>query len=347
MSDVTRRIRPSLLGTLVPLIRQPEPAATRALHYVLEAAPEIASAFVELLTGGRFDCGRIVSEWEFGQVRPDLAIFDTRGKRRLFVENKFWASLTDYQPVAYLKALPSDHDAMLAFIAPEDRTVSLWADLKERCERDDLDITDEIKSNDFCRMRVGKRQLLLTSWRRVLDTLERAASAGGHVTIAQNIVQLRGLTGQMNSDVFLPLRGEEPSDLRVARRMLNYAGLIDSITDSLVTDGVADTKGLRPSGWGRYLRMHARFGLWLHVDLVLWYYSGITPVWTKHNTNSSFSGIEGKLSQAEKMFTDAQETDDGVLCVPIRLKTGVERDRVIDDAVKQMRRVADGLLEVE
>ena len=59
-------MRQSLLGHLVPLIRQPEPAATQAVHYVLEAAPEVASAFVELLAGERFESGRIASEWQFG-----------------------------------------------------------------------------------------------------------------------------------------------------------------------------------------------------------------------------------------------------------------------------------------
>lgn len=35
----------------------------------------------------------------------------------------------------------------------------------------------------------------------------------------------------------------------------------------------------------------------------------------------------------------------GVRYFPIRLKTGVERDRVIDDAVAQMKRIGDNLLE--
>ena len=345
-------MRQSLLGHLVPLIRQAEPAATQALHYILEAAPEAATAFVELLAGVRFEIGRIASEWQFENgVRPDVAIYDAYGEVRLFVENKFWASLTDQQPVAYLKALPATGSSVLAFIAPEDRAGSLWGELRDRCERANLVLVEEIRSTDFRRMRVrggtgaalvGERMLFLTSWRRVLDALQSAAAAGGHAAVAQDVVQLRGLTEQMNSDVFVPLGGDEPTDVRVARRMMNYAGLIDDISDRLIADAVADTRGLTRSGWGRYLRLHGRFGLWLGVDLGAWARWGITPIWSEHNTNSSFSGVEGQIQQVEKLFDGAQEHG-GRLYIPIRLEIGVERERVVDDAVRQMRRIADQL----
>ena len=130
--------------------------------------------------------------------------------------------------------------------------------------------------------------------------------------------------------------------MQVARRVLNYAGLIDDVTERLVKEGVADIEGLRPSAWGRYLRLHARFGLWLGVDLVAWRALGGTPIWSAHNANGSFSGIEGKIRQAAKLFDGAREAD-GQLGIPIRLKTGVERARVVDDAVRQMRGIADRL----
>ena len=337
-------MRQSLLGHLVPLIRQPEPAATQALHYILEAAPEAASAFVELLVGGRFEIGRIASEWQFGNgVRPDLAIYDAHGELRLFVENKFWAPLTDQQPVEYLTQLPAEERSTLAFIAPEDRAVSLWGELKDRCDAAKLHVADERSSSDFRRMRVGERTLLLTSWRFVLDRLQRAAASSGHAAVAEDVVQLQGLTEQMNSGVFSPLSGDEPTDVRVARRMLNYGGLIDDISERLIAEGVADTKGLTRSGWGRFLRLHGRFGLWLGVDLGAWGRWGITPIWSEHNTASSFSGVKGEIGQVAKLFDDVQEEGD-LLGIPIRLETGVERARVVDGGVRQMRRIAEGLV---
>ena len=191
----------SLLGQVIPSKRR-ETAATLALQHVLEAAPDVASAFVERLMGGGFETGRIVCEWKFGPVRPDLTVFDAHRKARLFIENKFDAWLTPRQPVDYLKRLPRDGQSMLAFIAPEDRADGLWAELKEKCQRVGYALDDESSTRHFRRMRVAKhvqtprvwRWVLLTSWRWVLDTQQQAAAAEGHRTIERDIVQLRGLT---------------------------------------------------------------------------------------------------------------------------------------------------------
>lgn len=45
---------------------------------------------------------------------------------RLLVELKFWAGLTDNQPVAYLKKLPTDCHSALLEVAPARRIESLW-----------------------------------------------------------------------------------------------------------------------------------------------------------------------------------------------------------------------------
>ncbi|MDE0371171.1 MAG: hypothetical protein OXI73_01300, partial [Rhodospirillales bacterium] len=364
--------RQSLLGQVIPSIKQREPAVTLALQHVLEAAPEVASAFIERLMGGGFETGRIASEWKFGPVQPDLTVFDVHGKARLFIENKFEAPLTRGQPVRYLEKLPRDGQSMLAFIAPDDRAGGLWAGLKERCQRAGYALADESTTKHFRRMRVAKRRLLppptrwkwvlLMSWGWTLDTLQQAAAAEGHEAIERDIVQLRGLTEPTTSS---PPRSEGhderpdvSSDARhvgrpdateaspdawpatdwcVARRMSNYTGLIDGITDRLVKTGVADTKGLNRSGWGRHLQVRAKFGLWLGVDLHTWRDRGITPIWA-----SFYFG--GRVRQAKELFPDAHE-DKARLSIPVRLQAGVVRDRVIDDAFGQIRSIADTLLE--
>lgn len=333
--------RRSLLGHLVPLIQQPEPAATRALHYLFDAAPELADKFVLDLPGSaRFEIGRIASEWQFGKVRPDVAILDAHGTARIFIENKFWAPLTAYQPIEYLKNLPENPPSVLAFIAPKDRTDNLWRELKERCERADLGPAAEDPTAAGRLMRVGYRTLVLTSWTRVLDGLLQAA--GERTSIADDILQLRGLTERMNSDVFQPLGPDEPTDGRVARRLLNYGGLIDDITDKLVDGGVADTKGLSASGWGRNLRVRDRCVLYLGVRLSLWRDHGITPLWCE----AQAGGVEEGLLELAKQLDGARRDDKGRLHVPIRLTTGVERARVIDDAVHQVERLAEVLLKI-
>ncbi len=343
----------SLLGYLVPRIASsgPEPAATQALAYVLNASPDIATAFVDVVgrTGvSAFTPGRIAAEEQQGNDFPDVTIRDTDGVVRILVENKFWAGLTDAQPLAYIEALPSDASSAVVFVVPHQRVYGLWGELREKCHRGGVELESESRSETITWARAGHRTLAITSWKHVLGTLERAADAGGHAALQQDIVQLRGLTDHMNGAEFLPLREDEVTDVNVARRMMNYTGLIEEIVGRLVADGVAETKGLRPShtrtATGRYLRLHARFDVWLGVDLDAWCEWGITPIWSEHNTSSSFSGIEGKTRQAHLLFDDAQEENDW-LYLPIRLTTGAERDRVVDDAARQMRSIADKLQE--
>ena len=55
--------RPSVLAEVIPRVMQWEPAATQALHYILDASSDLARTIVELLEGGRFEIGVIGSEW--------------------------------------------------------------------------------------------------------------------------------------------------------------------------------------------------------------------------------------------------------------------------------------------
>ena len=127
--------RRSVLAEVIPEVMQREPAVTQALlHYILEASSDLARTFVELLEGGRFEIGRIGSEWIYAKgVKPDLSIHDTGETCRMFVENKFDAPLTPRQPVGYLKALDPHPASVLASIAPEHRIDDLWKELKGKC----------------------------------------------------------------------------------------------------------------------------------------------------------------------------------------------------------------------
>lgn len=343
----------SLLGYLIPRIasKGTEPAATKALAYLLNASPDIAKAFVDVVgrTGiAAFTPGRIAAEEKQGSAFPDVTIRDTDGVVRILIENKFWAGLTDAQPLAYLEELPSDASSAVVFVVPHQRMYFLWGELREKCRRNTVELESESTTDTISWARTGHRTLAITSWKHVLGTLEQAASAGDHAGIRQDILQLRGLTDQENTGGFLPLREDEVTDVNVARRLINYTGLIEEVAGRLVTDGVAETKGLRQgysyTAAGRYLRLRSRFGVWLGVDLEGWRDRGITPIWLEQNTNDSWSGIEGKSRQAAKLFDEAHEAD-GQLHIPIRLATGAERDRVIDDAVLQLCNIADKLLQ--
>ncbi len=258
-----------------------------------------------------------------------------------------WAGLTDAQPVSYLANLAEDPPASLMFIVPGSRVGTVWDELKLRCSEADLEWEDASIGRDQVPLcsRVGGKTMLIKSWAHVLDTLLDAAHTGKHDTIRHDILQVRGLTSRRDEEAFLPIRGDEITDQETARRMVNYSGLIEDITQKLEDSGVADTEGLKPTyGWytaGRYLRLHRKFGLWLGIDLKVWRDFGITPLWAQFS-GSEFSGTAGHQQTLLGLFDGAELRKDH-LYIPIRLRTGVERDRVIDEAAAQMTRLADTL----
>ena len=54
---------------------------------------------------------------------------DAVGAERLFIENKFWAGLTENQPAGYLDRLRAEGGAVLLFVVPTKRLPILWPEL--------------------------------------------------------------------------------------------------------------------------------------------------------------------------------------------------------------------------
>ena len=332
-----------------------EPAATQALAYILGSNPDIARAFVGLLqeTDIQFELGGIEAELQHEEIQPDLTIHDSESRARVFVENKFWAGLTDRQPVAYLRRLPEDPPSALMFIVPEQRIDKVWDELKVRCAEAKLEWEDASGGGATIRARIGCKTMMIASWQYVLERLLDSASSGKHDHIRHDILQLRGLTSREDSQAFLPLRADEVTGQGTARRMANYSDLIEDIVDKLckIRPVVANKKRLLPThGYhtaGRYFRLHGRFdvrfGVWFGVRLEVWRDAGITPLWLQIG-DGKFGGVTSHFEKIPDLFDDVQ-SDPSNKYIPIRLTTGVERERVVDDAVAQLERIANTLRE--
>ena len=113
---------PGLFGFLATRFSaHPENVATEALAYVLRSSSPVARAFedyvrrVAPIPGGLHYVTQAAAD---DRAIPDLAGIDASGRSPLLVEAKFWAGLTDQQPVAYLARLPEDETALLLFIVP-------------------------------------------------------------------------------------------------------------------------------------------------------------------------------------------------------------------------------------
>ena len=317
-----------------------EPGATQALAYLLNRQAGLLRAFLNLpgIAGIQFDARpRVESEMGGDGGRPDMSIYDVNGNLRVLVENKFWAGLTDAQPVNYLKKrLPNDKSSGLLFIVPRQRVNMIWNELQVRCRDAGLDLGQGLLGGDRVKWvpTGAQRTMLVTDWENVLDVLEGAADGP---EVRSDLFQFRRLIETLDAEAFLPLHSDEVTNVDVAKRVIGYVGLIDSICRRLDEEKIA--------GWGRSssstdpsvyrsLVLNSRDkDDWsaLLLSFYLWRDSGgITPLWLW--VNPAFH------LPADFDHSDVQAPDNANKYIPIRLQLGVERERVIENAVEQIRR---------
>ena len=340
----------SLLAYLVPQKLDKEPAATQALAYILRSKKEVGAEFIHRLgLDLGFEFGRVESERRVEGGQPDLTIFDSECRRRIFIENKFRAGLTDAQPVQYLGALPDDLPSALVFIVPEQRIPTVWKELKTRSGRA-YKIEGESTAVSVTRLQMGTRTMCVTSWRHVLELLKQISP---NDDVKCDVLQLAGLAKFGQPDEFPPLRGEELSNVSIPSRMINYCGLVDQIILELDSRGVVRTKNSRLTHeWndiGRSFNWLGMFDLWLGVALAPWKNTSITPLWIREYPGKN-SNLGEYYHRLEVFFEDVQKGRDGLdysrKYIPIRLPTGVERDVVIRDAANQVQRIAEQFGEI-
>ena len=332
-----------------------ERGATQALAYILNQQPGIVQAFVNLLgtAGIRFQPNpRVESERgddsEHIHGRPDMKIYDAEnvaqdGKPRVLVENKFWSGLTDEQPVGYFEMLREDVSSGLLFIMPADRVKQMWEVLKTQCKEARLPPGQGSPEGAPVKwVPVGTKTMLITDWQNVLYTLEGAADGP---EIRNDIQQFRRLVEALeNLDAFRALRSEDVTNAAGAQRIINYVRLIDSICSGLDAAGIADRGHAASSyeypSFSRSLMRDSGDGQQVVVSVALlfrvWRRSGgITPLWLQVNQNSCRN-----FDELERLFEDVDVSKSGnYKYIPIRLKLGVERERVVEDAVEQIRKI--------
>ncbi len=227
----------------------------------------MAQAFIGLPreSGIEFEPGHIEAERQVDDSRPDLTIHDSDGRVRVFVENKFWAALTDAQPVTYLKSLPENPLSALVFVVSEQRVHTVWRELRERCGQAELEWEGTFDSVFQKGAYVNRNTLMIVSWKVVLERLLDGARSSGNDTAKDDILKLQGLTGRMDVKALLPLREDELTNQETALRLVNYIDLIETIRGELKDQGVADKSNAFHQRYntGGYLLLRGEFRAWL------------------------------------------------------------------------------------
>ena len=132
----------------------------------------------------------------------------------------------------------------------------------------------------------------------------------------------------------------------LGQRVLQFGELANELTDLLVFRGLGDVKGLRATGghgwYGRYLRLKG-YAAVLQFSALHWSKWGKSPLWLgiKGEDWKRSAKVRDALVQSSIKF---QEYDDREYCfIPILLTTGVEKEKVIADALAQLSHIVEAL----
>ncbi len=332
----------------------PENLATEALGFILRNSITASHAFTESIRLAGIDCPEDL-RYETQQVGveqsiPDMKCRDKEGQLRVIVENKFWAGLTDNQPVTYIRELPTSIAGVVLFVVPEARIRIVWDELLSRCRDAEILVGDVRQHTNMTIGALdGNHYVAIMSWGSLLRTLATATTSAGELDSQSDIAQLQGLCKTMDEETFLPLRGDELTDLEMARRIINYSDLSLEIATEAESRGYCNRKGLRETplryGSGTYIRI-GPYIAWLGFDAKAWSQSGVSPLWVDFASSSPTAEIKEKLlrfsnATPQRCFDFTGQV--GQVSVPIVLTVGVEKQRIVEDAVRQIAELANEL----
>ena len=331
----------TVLAYLVPrLTSQVEDAATDALAHILNRSSECRESLRRMLEKeAGFELAALARvqtqvTYEDG-TRPDVAGYDSDGRKRLLVESKFWAALGSGQP-GYIDQFDHTESAVLLFIAPEARTETLWVEI---CRQFDANETALEHTNSSLGRRCARmldpecstaRSVVFTSWRLLLDDLD--AVAGKSEKIASDLVQLRGLAVRQDETSFLPVHSEDLGP-EFGRRLASYCQLTDDLIGRGTGQGWMSISGLQATsqrwGYGRYFQFTSKSGwqsgaLWLGINHEQWASTGDTPIWLRCEWRQTSASAAEIAEQLGVQFND--------LWIPVHLSEGVEYEAVLDGA---------------
>ena len=274
----------SLLAHLYTHIKgSQEDIATISLQYILSQSDELNRAFIHCLSSSleigldddlQFVCQPVGEHKD----RPDMAGLDVKGKEQILCEMKFYAGLTQNQPLAYIDRLQRCKGKGLIFICPTRRQQTLWVKLKESC-------ANRIVRNisDYC-IDVDGIRMALTTWSDILERLTKV-SASVAVEYLADIRQLEGFCSQLDCEAFVPFTDRDLS-AEIALKADRYYQVIDKTVELLHGDDSLKTslKGVKATAYRKgYTRsMYVdEFTLTINYDRDLWKSDSTvdTPFW--------------------------------------------------------------------
>ena len=187
--------------------------------------------------------------------------------------------------------------------------------------------------------------MALTSWARLLATIE--ISLAGEPSALADVHQLRALCDAAEENAFLPLSAEQMTDQRTPALILQLISVVQEGVRSAAAQEIISTSGLRGSVQsdrvGQYVTLgSARANAWVGVHYGLWRTGAASPLWVVI-PNTAWGQATAARRTIEPWATRmgiATASNDVEYAVALTLLTGVEKDAVTRDLVRQLRDLA-------
>jgi hypothetical protein len=333
-----------------------ENVATDALSYILNSSEGARRGVTALLRGILPDLPTLSfrTQQTDGAIRVDMCGFDDSDVR-VFIENKFWAGLTDSQPVLYLRKLAAcPQPTLLLVIAPARRQEAIWRDLTQRISEQGISVSirenasgiHRSLSTDFGPI------LALTSWSNVFSAIEH--EVGDDASARGDLTQLRALCDAADIDAFSPFAASELTNQRTPALIIQLANVVQDVIQRSVTERVIDTTKLMPMhSWdriGRYAKLSCRLnpGIWLGVRFDLWKSHGGSPLWLTF-TYGEF-GKAGEVRALIELWAAKNgrltSVDEDELAIALHVPVAQEKETIVTALVHDLKEIAT-VLDIE
>jgi hypothetical protein len=338
----------SLLGQFFNSIRgSQEDIASKGLAYILKesvSAKGVVNKIVKNNTGLQLENIRYITQ-SVGKnkERPDISGMDDTGAEKIIIETKFWSSLTDNQPVEYLRRL--DELSVLIFICPRLRTASLMNEIgiKLRDSNITYDVSDTSIGVD------GQKHILVTDWNTILDAVRQSLVQNSEYNLVSDIDQIIGFCQIIDSNTFLPIQDADLSP-SVARRINSYYALLDKVIDKLKARIGISTKDLKATGqrfgYTRFFKLNDHT-FSLEFNLLHWQNVADTPFWLTIKENWKHQSVDftNKLKRIslETNIGLHRNNENNSLCFALRPRTDEVEEAVLEDLVEKIVRIVEGL----
>lgn len=253
--------------------------------------------------------------------RPDITGLDAKGNKSIIIEGKFWANLTENQPVNYLKEMP-DHGRML-FLAPDKRLSSLGAEIEKRIS-------------------LSETRVEVCSWNRFLELVEKENNKNINHHLTSDLIQINALCQKMDSEGMPPLSESDldPMNGRIATQLSDVVNECNALLRNWDHSNFNRLKTTSSQyGHGFYF-LGYNYGCYLHFDANKWFLrENHTPIW--------LAIYDGEWDESEVINHELHNYDavnSHGMDYGIILRKGMDKNQAINHIVDSTKKVLTHLV---